>query len=245
MSAVVAVDTKRIERSIICSANERDDPPPAAVSAPTLVVKNKGLLTAAIMLAMVMQVLDTTIANVALPHMRAALSASQDEVSWVLTSYIVAAAIATPLSGWLADRLGRRNLLLIGVVRLHRRVAALRHRHEPARDGALPHRAGPLRRNARAARPGDHARHQPAREDRPGHGHLRHGHHGRRRSSARRWAASSPRISAGAGCSSSTCRSASSPSRRCSSTCRRSRSRSGGSTSSASPCWRSPSPRRR
>ncbi len=87
----------------------------AAVSQPTLVVKNKGLLTAAIMLAMIMQVLDTTIANVALPHMRSALSASQDEISWVLTSYIVAAAIATPLSGWLADRLGRRNLLLIGV----------------------------------------------------------------------------------------------------------------------------------
>lgn len=85
------------------------------LSAPTLVVKNKGLLTAAIMLAMVMQVLDTTIANVALPHMRSALSASQDEVSWVLTSYVVAAAIATPLSGWLSDRLGRRNLLLIGV----------------------------------------------------------------------------------------------------------------------------------
>ena len=88
---------------------------PAPLSAPTLVVKNKGLLMAAIMLAMVMQVLDTTIANVALPHMRAALSASQEEVSWVLTSYIVAAAIGTPLSGWLADRLGRRNLLLIGV----------------------------------------------------------------------------------------------------------------------------------
>jgi DHA2 family multidrug resistance protein len=87
----------------------------AALSQPTLVVKNKGLLTAAIMLAMVMQVLDTTIANVALPHMRSALSASQDEVSWVLTSYVVAAAIATPLSGWLADRMSRRLLLLVGV----------------------------------------------------------------------------------------------------------------------------------
>jgi DHA2 family multidrug resistance protein len=85
------------------------------VSQPALVVKNRALLIAAIMLAMIMQVLDTTIANVALPHMRAALSASQEEVSWVLTSYIVAAAIATPLSGWLSDRLGRRNLLLIGV----------------------------------------------------------------------------------------------------------------------------------
>ena len=87
----------------------------AAISQPTLVVKNKGLLTAAIMLAMVMQVLDTTIANVALPHMRSALQASQDEVSWVLTSYVVAAAIATPLSGWLADRMSRRLLLLVGV----------------------------------------------------------------------------------------------------------------------------------
>ncbi|MEQ1768304.1 MAG: MDR family MFS transporter [Devosia sp.] len=87
----------------------------AALSKPALIVKNRTLLIAATMLAMVMQVLDTTIANVALPHMRAALSASQEEVSWVLTSYIVAAAIATPLSGWLADRIGRRNLLLIGV----------------------------------------------------------------------------------------------------------------------------------
>ncbi len=87
----------------------------AAISQPALVVKNRTMLIAAIMLAMVMQVLDTTIANVALPHMRTALSASQDEVSWVLTSYIVAAAIATPLSGWFADRLGRRNLLLIAV----------------------------------------------------------------------------------------------------------------------------------
>jgi DHA2 family multidrug resistance protein len=86
-----------------------------AVSQPALIVKNRALLIAAIMLAMVMQVLDTTIANVALPHMRAALSASQEEVSWVLTSYIVAAAIMTPMSGWLSDRLGRRNLLLIGV----------------------------------------------------------------------------------------------------------------------------------
>ncbi|KQU99659.1 DHA2 family efflux MFS transporter permease subunit [Devosia sp. Root105] len=88
----------------------------AAVSAPTVVVKNKGLLTAAIMVAVIMQVLDTTIANVALPHMRASLGASQDEINWVLTSYIVAAAIATPLTGWFSDRFGRRNLLLAAVV---------------------------------------------------------------------------------------------------------------------------------
>ncbi len=86
------------------------------ISAPTVVVRNKGMLTAAIMVAVIMQVLDTTIANVALPHMRASLGASQDEINWVLTSYIVAAAIATPLTGWFSDRLGRRNLLLGAVV---------------------------------------------------------------------------------------------------------------------------------
>src|SRR3954470_1016345 len=87
-----------------------------AVSKPTVEGKNKGLLTAAIMVAVIMQVLDTTIANVALPHMRASLGASQDEINWVLTSYIVAAAIATPLTGWFSDRFGRRNLLLMAVV---------------------------------------------------------------------------------------------------------------------------------
>ena len=87
-----------------------------AISAPNVVVKNKGLLTTAIMVAVIMQVLDTTIANVALPHMRASLGASQDEINWVLTSYIVASAIATPLTGWFSDRLGRRNLLLGAVV---------------------------------------------------------------------------------------------------------------------------------
>jgi len=85
-------------------------------SAPTLLVKNKGLLTAALMLATIMQVLDTTIANVALPHMAASLGAAQNEITWVLTSYIVAAAIATPLTGWLADRLGQKRLFLIAVI---------------------------------------------------------------------------------------------------------------------------------
>ena len=85
-------------------------------TAPAVIVKNKGMLTAAIMVAVIMQVLDTTIANVALPHMRASLGASQDEINWVLTSYIVAAAIATPLTGWFADRIGRRKLLLGAVV---------------------------------------------------------------------------------------------------------------------------------
>ena len=73
------------------------------------------LLVASVMLATLMQALDTTIANVALPDMQGSLSATQDQVAWVLTSYIVAAAIMTPVTGWLAGRLGRRQLLIIAV----------------------------------------------------------------------------------------------------------------------------------
>ncbi|MEO8619082.1 MAG: DHA2 family efflux MFS transporter permease subunit, partial [Sphingomicrobium sp.] len=74
------------------------------------------LLTGAVMLAVLIQVLDTTIANVALPHMQASLGATQESVNWVLTSYIVASAIAIPISGWLADKVGRKRLLVWAVI---------------------------------------------------------------------------------------------------------------------------------
>ena len=73
---------------------------------------HRGLITFSIMLATIMQVLDTTIANVALPSMMGDLGASQHTITWVLTSYIVAAAIMTPVTGWMADRLGRKQLFL-------------------------------------------------------------------------------------------------------------------------------------
>jgi DHA2 family multidrug resistance protein len=76
---------------------------------------NRGLITVAVMLATIMQALDMTIANVALPHMQGAMSATQDQISWVLTSYIVAAAIMTPPTGWLAARFGRKRLFLATV----------------------------------------------------------------------------------------------------------------------------------
>jgi DHA2 family multidrug resistance protein len=79
-------------------------------------VEHRGLITISIMLATIMQALDTTIANVALPHMQGALQSSQDQITWVLTSYIVAAAIATPLTGWLCSRYGRRMVFLVSVV---------------------------------------------------------------------------------------------------------------------------------
>ena len=68
------------------------------------------------MLATIMQALDTTIANVALPHMQGSLSATQDQVAWVLTSYIVAAAIMTPPTGFLSAKLGRKRLFVWSVV---------------------------------------------------------------------------------------------------------------------------------
>jgi MFS transporter, DHA2 family, multidrug resistance protein len=76
---------------------------------------NRGAITASIMLATFMQGVDTSITNVALPHMQGSLSASQDQIAWVVTSYIVAAAIMTPLTGWLAGRFGIKYVFLISV----------------------------------------------------------------------------------------------------------------------------------
>ncbi|WP_221799513.1 DHA2 family efflux MFS transporter permease subunit [Oceanobacter mangrovi] len=75
----------------------------------------RGLITISIMLATIMQALDTTIANVALPNMQGTLSATQEQISWVLTSYIVAAAIMMPMTGFLAARFGRKRLFLWSV----------------------------------------------------------------------------------------------------------------------------------
>jgi DHA2 family multidrug resistance protein len=74
------------------------------------------IVTVSVMAATVMQSLDTTIANVALPHMQGALSGSQEQMGWVLTSYIVAAAIMIPLTGWLANIVGKRKILLASVL---------------------------------------------------------------------------------------------------------------------------------
>ena len=80
-----------------------------------LPVANHPLLIVGIMAASLLQVLDTTIANVAIPHMQSSLGATADTVTWVLTSYIIASAVAMPITGWLADRIGAR-LLFIGSV---------------------------------------------------------------------------------------------------------------------------------
>jgi DHA2 family multidrug resistance protein len=74
-----------------------------------------GIITVSVMMATIMQSLDSTIANVALPRMQGTLSATQDQMGWVLTSYIVAAAITIPLTGWLAGEFGRRKVFLVSI----------------------------------------------------------------------------------------------------------------------------------
>jgi DHA2 family multidrug resistance protein len=76
---------------------------------------NRIPITISIMLATIMTSLDTTIANVALPHIQGSVSASAEQITWVLTSYMVATAIGTPLTGFLADRLGRKRLFVITI----------------------------------------------------------------------------------------------------------------------------------
>ena len=88
-----------------------------AETAPGFVrIPNRGIITACTMAATLMQALDSTIANVALPYMQGSFAASYDEITWVLTSYVTAAAIMTAPVGWMASRFGRKNLYVVCVV---------------------------------------------------------------------------------------------------------------------------------
>jgi DHA2 family multidrug resistance protein len=87
--------------------------PSSAIDEPN---PHRWFIIAAIMLSTVMEILDTTIVNVSLPHMMGSLSADLDEISWVLTSYIVAAGVLMPLTGFLVGRFGSKRLLLINIV---------------------------------------------------------------------------------------------------------------------------------
>lgn len=79
-------------------------------------VGHRGLITLSVMLASIMQALDNTIANVALPRIQGSLSTTQDQMTWVLTSYIIATAVMTPLSGWLAGQVGRKKVFVASVI---------------------------------------------------------------------------------------------------------------------------------
>src|SRR5271166_4802160 len=104
-------------------------------------VPNRGMITFSIMLANIMQGVDNTILNVALPHVQGSLSASLDQIAWALTSYIVCAAIMMPYR--LARRPVRHQIYLPGLGhRLHAHLGAVRRRHEPGRTRLLSRGAG-------------------------------------------------------------------------------------------------------
>ena len=89
---------------------------PGAESAEWKPAANPWIIAGSVMLATFMVVLDSSVANVALPHIAGNLSASTDESTWVLTSYLVSNGIMLPASGWIARRIGRKRLLLISIL---------------------------------------------------------------------------------------------------------------------------------
>ena len=132
-------------------------------------------------LATFMEVLDTSIANVALPHMAGSLGASQEEATWVLTSYLVSSAIVLPISGWLSNRFGRKRFYMTCVALFT--VCSLLCGLAPvaAASHLRPHSARRRRRRPRPQRTGHPRRHLPRRKARPGLRRLRHGRRRRAR----------------------------------------------------------------
>ena len=120
--------------------------------------RNRTMVTVCAMVATLMQALDNTIANVALPYMQGSLSATSDQITWVLTSYVVAAAIFTAPVGWLASNFGRKRLFLVCVVGFTVASALCGMASSLTQIVALSPAAGDVRRGARAAVAGDHAR---------------------------------------------------------------------------------------
>ncbi len=160
-----------------------------SATAGTAAPLNRGMITVSVMLATIMQVVDTTIVNVALPHMQGSMSATQDQISWVLTSYIVAAAIFTPLTGVLADALGRKRLFAAAVIGFTLASMLCGAATSLTQLVAVPRAARRARREPRAAVAGRAARHLSAREARLRDGAVGHGRHGRPDPWARRSAA--------------------------------------------------------
>jgi DHA2 family multidrug resistance protein len=104
------------ESSLAASAPEFEPGEPlTTIASPSPRVFNPWIIALVVTMGTFMEVLDTSIANVALPHIAGSLSASQDESTWVLTSYLVANAIVLPISGWISSVIGRKNFYLISV----------------------------------------------------------------------------------------------------------------------------------
>ncbi len=140
---------------------------------------NRVLTGIAVMAATIMQVLDTTIINVALPNMAGQLDATPDNISWVLTSYLIASAIIMPLTGFITDRIGQKRFLLISIAGFVITSMLCGMATSLCADGAVPLPAGRVRRGAGAAVAIHHAADLPRRAARQGDGDLEHGRDGR------------------------------------------------------------------
>ena len=106
-------------------------------------------------LATFMEVLDSSIANVALPHIAGTLGASSMESTWVITSYLVSSAVVLPMSGWLSNLIGRKRFYMTLRGYLHDQLVPLCAGPEPANADLLPHTAGSGRWRAATERTGD------------------------------------------------------------------------------------------
>jgi DHA2 family multidrug resistance protein len=123
--SVLERELDEAEESLAPSAPEFEpgeplEPPPSrlqtAIEEAEPRIFNPWIIALVVTMGTFMEVLDTSIANVALPHIAGSLSASQDESTWVLTSYLVANAIILPISGWISSVIGRKNFYMISVV---------------------------------------------------------------------------------------------------------------------------------
>ena len=133
---------------------------------------NPWLIAVSVMFATFMEVLDTTVVNVSLPHIAGSLSATIDEATWALTSYLVANAIILPMTGWLASVFGRKRLLMLSVVGFTGASFLCGLAPTLGIADRLPHHPGRDRRRAAAAVAGGAARGVPAAGSRQGHGLL-------------------------------------------------------------------------
>ncbi len=118
---------------------------------------NPWIVTIAVMLATFMEVLDTTVVNVSIPHISGNLSATYEEGTWVVTSYLVANAIILPMAGWLANYFGRRSMLLACVAGFSLASLLCGTGQQPASVDRLPRLAGTGRRRIATPRTGNPA----------------------------------------------------------------------------------------
>ncbi len=141
------------------------DSPPTTVNNPDLSAQahwkprvNPWLIAMTVALAAFMEVLDTSIANVALPHIGGSLGASTDEATWVLTSYLVSNAIVLPLGGWASSLMGRRNFFVLCISGFTVASFLVRRGAVAAHPASLPRAARHVRRRHAAHGPGHHGR---------------------------------------------------------------------------------------